>query len=369
VTVTLRFNGRPVPNPDSYEGTEDTALSISAPGVLANDTDPDNDPLTAALVTPPLKGTLALQANGSFLYTPRADSNGVDTFTYRANDGLRDSASTTNVTLTIAPVNDAPVASNDSFGTGLDSFLAVSPAEGVLRNDTDVDGQTLTAILIDTTANGTLTLAPDGSFTYQPNPGFSGIDRFTYRASDGELTSAIATATISVGVDLAKVVINEIMYSPATLNPAEEFLEIFNGNPGGLDVSGWKIDAGIGFTIPDGTVIPGSGFLVIAANPTAFSAALSAKSPTQTKATGQNAARKHLVAKPDGAGSPGTTEAARPSNSSTPPSPAKWEPTGRLPRAIPHPVSPTACARLPPLRSLTTSCTARPSRRRPSRSL
>jgi hypothetical protein len=273
VTVTLRFNGRPVPNPDSYEGTEDTALSISAPGVLANDTDPDNDPLTAALVTPPLKGTLALQANGSFLYTPRADSNGVDTFTYRANDGLRDSASTTNVTLTIAPVNDAPVASNDSFGTGLDSFLAVSPAEGVLRNDTDVDGQTLTAILIDTTANGTLTLAPDGSFTYQPNPGFSGIDRFTYRASDGELTSAIATATISVGVDLAKVVINEIMYSPATLNPAEEFLEIFNGNPGGLDVSGWKIDAGIGFTIPDGTVIPGSGFLVIAANPTAFSAA------------------------------------------------------------------------------------------------
>jgi simple sugar transport system ATP-binding protein len=81
------------------------------------------------------------------------------------------------------------------------------------------------------------------------------------------LQSAVVTATVSVGVDLAKVYINEIMYNPVSMNAREEFLEILNGNPGALDVSGWAINAGVRFVIPAGTVIPGNGLLVIAADP------------------------------------------------------------------------------------------------------
>ena len=72
------------------------------------------------------------------------------------------------------------------------------PAPGVLANDTDVDGDTLTAVLVDTVSNGTLTLNDNGSFTYTPDPYFNGTDSFTYRAKDAELTSEIATVKINV---------------------------------------------------------------------------------------------------------------------------------------------------------------------------
>ena len=100
----------PVANNDAYNATEDTQLTVAAPGVLSNDTDPENDALTAVLVTGPSHGTLTLNANGSFTYTGASNYNGTDTFTYKANDGSSSSTNAATVTITIAPVNDAPTA-------------------------------------------------------------------------------------------------------------------------------------------------------------------------------------------------------------------------------------------------------------------
>ena len=139
---------------------------------------------------------LALNLNGSFTYTPSNHYVGLDSFTYRANDGATNSDLAT-VTLTIQATNTAPVAVNDSYTTAEDTMLSV-PVSGVLTNDTDIDGNTLTAAVVATTTNGVLTLDLDGSFTYAPGTNFSGSDRFTYRANDGFTNSGPATVTITI---------------------------------------------------------------------------------------------------------------------------------------------------------------------------
>ena len=94
--------------------------------------------------------------------------------------------------------NEAPVAEDDSYNVNEGSSLDVNAAEGVLSNDTDADEDTLTAILVDDVQNGTLALNEDGSFSYEPNPGFSGEDTFTYKANDGTADSQPATVAITV---------------------------------------------------------------------------------------------------------------------------------------------------------------------------
>jgi VCBS repeat-containing protein len=97
-----------------------------------------------------------------------------------------------------ADPNDAPVGMADTYAGGAGGTLTVPAASGVLSNDTDADGDTLTAQVVATATNGTLTLNADGGFTYTPMVGFDGTDTFTYRASDGQLTSNTATVTITV---------------------------------------------------------------------------------------------------------------------------------------------------------------------------
>src|SRR5204862_307510 len=97
-----------------FSTNEDTPLTVIAPGVLANDTDVENSPLTAVLVSGPSQGALTLSSDGSFTYTPNADYNGADSFTYMANDGQANSNVAT-VSLTVNAVNDAPVAQDDAF--------------------------------------------------------------------------------------------------------------------------------------------------------------------------------------------------------------------------------------------------------------
>jgi VCBS repeat-containing protein len=195
VTITP-VNDAPVASNDSYSTNEDTTLTIAAPGVLANDTDVEGSTLTAALVAGPSNGTLTLNANGSFTYTPNANYNGADSFTYRANDGSLNSNIAT-VSITVSPVNDAPVADNDSYNTNENTPLTIA-APGVLANDTDVEGSTLTAALVAGPSNGTLTLNANGSFTYTPNANFIGTDTFTYKARDHSLDSNVATVSITV---------------------------------------------------------------------------------------------------------------------------------------------------------------------------
>jgi VCBS repeat-containing protein len=189
-------NRPPVAGNDSYTVAEDAVLSVAAPGVLGNDTDPDGDALTAAIVSGPTRGTLALNGNGSFTYTPQANFNGSDSFTYRASDGKGGSATAT-AAITVTPVSDAPVAAANTYTVQLNTTLAVA-APGVLGNDTDADGNTLTAVLVATTSQGTLSLAANGSFTYTPSTDFTGTDTFTYRASDGTLQSGVTTVTLNV---------------------------------------------------------------------------------------------------------------------------------------------------------------------------
>lgn len=181
---------------DAAATDEDVALSVPAPGVLSNDTDPTDDPLTAILLTDPASGSVTLGADGAYLYTPDPDFNGVDSFTYAASDGIAQSLPAT-VTLTVGSVNDAPSAAADAVAVDEDGTLAVD-APGVLTNDGDVDGDALRALLDASSANGTLTLATDGSFVYTPDPDFAGGDAFSYHANDGIADSAVTSVAITV---------------------------------------------------------------------------------------------------------------------------------------------------------------------------
>ena len=199
VTVSLTIN-EVIPPPlaaaDSYTTTESTPLTVSTPGVLANDSDPRSRPLTAILVTSPTRGTLVLNANGSFNYTPTAGYFGTDSFTYRARNGFLNSSIVT-VTLAINEVIPAPAASADSYSTAYGTPLTI-PAAGVLANDTDPRGRTITAILNSAPTRGTLNLSSNGSFVYTPTAGLSGADSFTYRANNGTLDSNIVSVNIMV---------------------------------------------------------------------------------------------------------------------------------------------------------------------------
>ena len=212
VTITVTpVNDAPVAVEDLYLMQEDTGVSHSAPGVLFNDTDLDGDDLTAILVTDVTHGTLTLDENGAMLYMPDADFNGNDYFTYKAYDGT-DYSEIVTVTLYVDPVNDAPVAVEDAYTTDEDTVLTVLVADGVLANDTDVDGDVLTAIMVSNVSNGTLVLADNGSFVYTPVADYFGSDSFTYKASDGTLESDIVTVTIVINPVNDWVVANDDEY-------------------------------------------------------------------------------------------------------------------------------------------------------------
>lgn len=209
VTISITaINDLPVAVNDEYTTDEDTPLTIAAPGVLGNDTDVEGDPLTAAIVSGPVNGTVTMSSDGSFVYTPNADFNGTDGFSYLINDGAGDSA-VASVTITVNAVNDDPVAVDDAYSTDEDTTLTVDAAAGVLANDTDADGDALTAALVSGPANGTLTLNADGSLSYTPNAGFTGTDSFSYQASDG--TNLSNEATVMIDVQAATPVVRNVV--------------------------------------------------------------------------------------------------------------------------------------------------------------
>jgi VCBS repeat-containing protein len=194
--VVTPVNDAPVAAGDSYSLSEDTALSVAAPGLLANDTDADLNKLTAVQLTNPTHGTVTVNANGSFTYVPAANYNGSDSFTYAASDGTAQSSATT-VLLTIVAVNDAPVALADVYSVAAGARLDVG-APGVLANDLDPDGDALIAQVATQPLHGSLVLNANGSFSYTPAAGYSGPDGFTYAASDGRINSSAATVSITV---------------------------------------------------------------------------------------------------------------------------------------------------------------------------
>jgi len=94
-------------------------------------------------------------------------------------------------------INCPPLANNDSYTIGEGVFLNVHPP-GILSNDTDPDGDTLSPVLVRGPTKGILTLKANGSFTFIPNTNFSGTDSFIYRANDGAVDSNLAKVTINV---------------------------------------------------------------------------------------------------------------------------------------------------------------------------
>ncbi len=186
----------PVAADDSYSVNQGQTLNTGPPGVLSNDTDINGDPLTTALVNTAGNGSLSLHADGSFIYSPYADFSGVDYFTYRANDGAFDS-NTATVTINVNPVNNPPLAVDDFYPMYQGDMLEIAPP-GILSNDSDVDGDPLTVILISSVNDGNLNLHPDGYFLYTPHKPFIGIDSFIYITSDGKSDSNHATVIIEV---------------------------------------------------------------------------------------------------------------------------------------------------------------------------
>lgn len=191
---------------DAYTASEDTPLTatVAGPpaGVLANDT--GTAPLTAELVSGTSSGGLNLLADGSFTYTPNANFAGADEFTYRAKNAAGVYSSVAKAAITVTGVNDPPTAANDAYAANVGVLLSVA-APGVLSNDTDVDLNPITAVLVSGIPG--LTLNANGSFTY--TGAVAGPVSFTYRASDGTLTSAITTVTITVAPNQPPIAVND----------------------------------------------------------------------------------------------------------------------------------------------------------------
>jgi VCBS repeat-containing protein len=274
-------NDPPVANNDAFSVNEGGSLTVTPPGVLGNDTDAEGNPLTAAVVAAPTHAaSFTFNPDGSFTYVHDGSETLSDSFTYRANDGSAFSNVAT-VTITINPVNDAPVANNDSYSVSVHHTLNVA-APGVLGNDTDAEGNALTAVLVTGPTQGSLTLNPDGSFSYTHTGSTVGTDTFTYRAQDsfGALSN-IAAVTISI-INQAPVANNDAFNSVgntelrvgtgATLTPAVVISGSVLANdtdsdgPSPLVVSAFEATSFSGGTVsmnPDGTFnyLPPVGFV------------------------------------------------------------------------------------------------------------
>ncbi|MFL5710820.1 MAG: Ig-like domain-containing protein [Chloroflexota bacterium] len=194
VHVTITGNGVPTASDDELTvGEDDPATAV---GVLANDTDPEGDPLLIVDTSPATKGTVTLTGGGTGLtYTPAPDANGSDSFTYTVNDG-KGALATATVGVTITPVNDAPVTADDSVTVTFDGPAV--PVD-VLGNDTDVESDPLLITGVGTVPKGTVIITGGGTeLTYQPSAGSNGSDTFSYTVSDGQGGTASGTVHVTI---------------------------------------------------------------------------------------------------------------------------------------------------------------------------
>lgn len=196
-TFTLNTtNTAPIAIGDEYFVRHDQVLELDAAGgVLANDRDEEFDSLSATLVQVPAHGSLSLDSEGAFTYSPNAYYAGDDSFSYFASDGIAQSSTTF---VTIHVLNTVPTALEDRYHFEPGIALEVATGMGVLTNDTDPD-DVLTVALVLGPQSGTLILNQDGSFNYTPNENFSGDDSFTYKAMDALGAYSQATVELSAG--------------------------------------------------------------------------------------------------------------------------------------------------------------------------
>ena len=221
--VTIVPGTPPTPVPDTYTFNEDVQLKTVDPsgkstpnfgsddGVAANDTDPEGGTFSVVLVNGPANSQqFKLNSDGTFEYTPVADFNGTDTFTYRVSDGMLLSEAIGTVTLVVKEVNDVPIAVNDSLTINEDVTLTISEAELMANdlsgpiNETAVQTIRVTGVQPTSKQGGSVSLV-NGVITYIPLPDFRGADQFTYTITDNGTTNGLAaplsaTATVFLNV-------------------------------------------------------------------------------------------------------------------------------------------------------------------------
>ncbi|MCA1245681.1 Ig-like domain-containing protein, partial [Massilia sp. MS-15] len=187
ITVTP-VNDLPVVGNSSITTAEDTART----GTLPAASDVDGDTLTYSKASDPAHGTVSIAADGTYTYTPGANYNGADSFTYTVSDG-NGGSNTYTVNVTVTPVNDAPGAAPTTIITAEDTVIA-----GSLPAASDVDGDAVTYTKAANPAHGSLVIGADGSYTYAPDANYHGNDSFSYRISDGKGGSNIYTVEVNV---------------------------------------------------------------------------------------------------------------------------------------------------------------------------
>ena len=192
VSITVNpVNDAPTANNISVITQEDEPVSISLTG-----SDPDGDLLTYIIVRGPSNGSLKGMAGTSpkVSYTPNANFNGTDSFTFKVSDNTVESAVAT-VLITVKAVNDRPVAKDDSVTTKEDTRIA---SIDVLNNDTDIENDQLKVKSVTQGKNGSVSINSDNTLSYTPNENFYGADAFTYTISDGKGGTDAAAVRIKV---------------------------------------------------------------------------------------------------------------------------------------------------------------------------
>ncbi|WP_052306882.1 Ig-like domain-containing protein [Chitinophaga pinensis] len=236
ITVTA-VNDAPTGTDLNLTMAEDNPLNGTVVGV-----DADNDPLTYVIgATNPANGIVTVNTDGTFVYIPNPNFNGIDAFTVVISDGNGGTATVT-VNITVTPVNDAPTGTGDTRTTPRNT-----PVNGAVSG-TDVDGDVLTYTLGTPPANGTAVVNTDGTYTYTPNAGYSGPDSFTIIISDGN------GGTVTVTVDITVTAINN---APTGTGDSQTTLEDtpVNGAVTGNDADGDPLTYVLGTAPANGGVI------------------------------------------------------------------------------------------------------------------
>lgn len=250
VDFTMTPLATPVAVAETYTVLEDNSLSVPAAGLLANDTDRNNDLLTAFVVTGPAHGTLTLNQNGSFTYQPNANFNGTDSFTYRAFDGLQYSDAVP-VTISVTSVNDAPAGTDAVFTILEDSTKTFTAADFGFTDGNDTPADTLQAVIIislpgagslklsgaPVTAGQSIAASDIGNLTFTPvaNENGAAYDSFNFKVQDngGVDNTGVDTDTIENAIGFVVTAVNDA--PTITLGDNQTHLE----DAGAVLVVGW----------------------------------------------------------------------------------------------------------------------------------
>ena len=250
LVLQIGQNTAPTANVDSYSTDEDTPLTVPATGVLGNDADGESDPLTAVLVSNPSHASgFSINGDGSFNYTPQPDFNGTDSFSYKANDGQADSGVVT-VTITVNPVNDAPMLSGVPASATVPELAAYNFAASA--SDVDLPPDTLTFSLTGAPAGATINPST-GQFSWTPTEaqGDGSTYNFSVNVSDGSLTASLPIGIMVTEVNSPP----QISDVPTSATIDENAPYSFDANASDADLPANVLTFSLVGTVPSGSGI------------------------------------------------------------------------------------------------------------------